>query len=85
MIALFYLTRSQLSVDPVQPAQLARRVPSEVSDPMVTIDTSKMTLALEEGSKKSTSASKGFHHDRVGDTILDHQVRQRIADRIMWS
>ena len=52
---------------------------------MVTIYTSKMTLALEEGSKKSTSASKGFHHGRVGDTILDHQVGQRIADRIMWS
>ena len=38
------------------PARAPR--PSEVSDPIVTIDTSKMTLALEEGLKKTTSASK---------------------------
>ena len=31
------------------------------------------------------SCESGFHHSRVGDTILDHQVRQRIADRIMYS
>ena len=56
MIALVLLTRSQLRVDPIQPC--SRTSPSEVSDPIVTIDTSKMTLALEEGSKKTTSASK---------------------------
>ena len=50
MIALVLLTRSQLRVDAPHP--------SEASDPIVTIDTSKMTLALEEGSKKTTSASK---------------------------
>ncbi len=56
MIALVLLTRSQQRVDPIQPS--SRASPSEVSDPIVTIDTSKMTLALEEGSKKTTSASK---------------------------
>ena len=56
MIALFVLTRSQLRVDPIQLRSCAS--PSEVSDPIVTIDTSEMTLALEEGSKKTTSASK---------------------------
>ena len=55
MVALFVLTRSQLRVDP-SPAHAP--LPSEVSDPIVIIDTSKMTLALEEGSKKTTSASK---------------------------
>ena len=56
MIALVLLTRSQLRVDSIQPS--SRAASSEVSDPIVTIDTSKMTLALEEGSKKTTSASK---------------------------
>ncbi len=56
MIALVLLTRSQLRVDSIQPSSAPR--PSEVSDPTVTIDTSKMTLALEEGSRKTTSASK---------------------------
>ncbi len=57
MIALVLLTRSQLrALTPSSPARAPR--PSEVSDPTVTVDTSKMTLALEEGSKKTTSASK---------------------------
>ena len=58
MIALVLLTRSQLrcALTPSSPARAPR--PSEVSDPIVTIDSSKMTLALEEGSKKTTSASK---------------------------
>ena len=59
MVALFVLTRSQLRVDPIQSSLCASpHLPSEVSDPIVTIDTSKMTLALEEGSKKTPSASK---------------------------
>ena len=60
---------------------------SEVSDPIVTIDTSKMTLVLEEESKKTTSASAvlpsaaetGFYHSSVSDSVLSHEVRQRIA------
>ena len=55
MIALVLLTRSQLRVDPSSPARAP--LPSEASDPIVAIDTSKMTLALEEGSKKTISAS----------------------------
>jgi len=55
MIALVLLTRSQLRVDPIQLS--SRAASSEVSDPIVTIDTSKMTFVLE-GSKKTTSASK---------------------------
>ncbi len=46
MIALVLLMRSQLRVDPIQPSMRAP-LPSEVSDPIVTIDISKMTLALE--------------------------------------
>ena len=46
MIALDLLTRSQLRVDHIQPS--SRASPSEVSDPIVTIDTSKMILVLEE-------------------------------------
>jgi len=56
MVALFVPTRSHLRVDPIQLSP--QPLPSEVSDPIVTIGTSKMTLALEEGSKKTTSASK---------------------------
>ena len=44
MIALVLVTRSQ-QLAPSSPARAPR--PSEVSDPIVTIDTSKMTLALE--------------------------------------
>jgi len=88
MVALFLLTRSQLGA-----ARMPR--PSEVPDPIVMIDTSKMTLALEEGGVKDdniriegTSICRyetGFHHSCVDDSVLNHQVRQRIADRIMWS
>ena len=46
MIALVLLTRLQLRIDLIQP------------NPIVTIDTSKMTLALEEGSEKTTSGSE---------------------------
>ena len=56
MIALFDLTRSQLRVDPSSPARAP--LPIEVSNPIVTIHIPKMTLALEEGSKKATSESK---------------------------
>jgi len=80
MIALVLLTRSQLRVDSIQPSSAPR--PSEVSDPTVTIDTSKMTLALEEGSKETTSASKVRLSTAVrrvsitaDDTVLNHQLR----------
>ena len=62
------------------PARAPR--PSEVSDPIVTIDTSKIILALEEGSKKTAlkvlsvcRCETGFHHSRVGNSVLNHQVR----------
>ena len=61
----------------------------------MTIDTSKMTLALGGGGVKEDNirvegtsvcrSETGFHHSRVGDSVLNHQARQRIADRIMWS
>ena len=54
MVALFILMRSQLRVGSPARAHL----PSEVSDPIVTIETSKITFAPEEGSKKTASASK---------------------------
>ena len=63
MVALFVLTRSQLRVDPSSPARAP--LTSEVLDSIVTIDTSKMTLALEEGSKKTTSASKVLPYFRL--------------------
>ena len=59
-------------------------LPSEVSDPIVTIDTSKMILALEEGLEKIMSASKvppsvascesGLHDSGVRNTILNNQA-----------
>ena len=49
MVAFLLLSRPQLRIDPI--VQLARPYPSEVPDPIVTIETSKMTLALEDGSK----------------------------------
>ena len=55
VVALFLLTHSQLRVDPMPARAL---LPGEVSDPIETIDSFKMILALEEGSKKTTSASK---------------------------
>ena len=44
MVAFLLLSRPQLRVDPIQSSSL----PSEVPDPIKTIETSKMTLALEE-------------------------------------
>ena len=80
MIALVLLTRSQLRVDSIQPSPARAPRPSEVSDPIVTIDTSKMTLALEEGHIRIEGTSvcrceTGFHHSSVGDSVLNHQVR----------
>ena len=50
MIALVLLTNARsCALTPSSPARAPR--PSEVSNPIVTIDISKMTLALEEGSK----------------------------------
>ena len=48
------------ALTPSSPARAP--LPSEVSDPIVTIDTSKMTLALEEGSKKTKYASNARGH-----------------------
>ncbi len=54
MVAFLLLSRPQLRIDSPARAPL----PSEVPNPIVTIETSKMTLALEDGSKYTTSASK---------------------------
>ena len=91
LIAPALLTRSQPCVDPIQPTVRAP-LSSEVSDPIGTVDTSKITLA--EGRREVQirikgssvcSCESGFHHSSVGDSILDHQVRQHIADRVMCS
>jgi len=44
------------ALTPSSPARAP--LPSEVSDPIVTIETFKITYAPEEGSKKTASASK---------------------------
>ena len=66
--------------------------PSEVSDPLVTIDTSKKILALDEGSKKINNrvedasvcrCESGLNDSGVGNTILNNQVLQHITDLVV--
>ena len=92
MIALFVLTRSQLRVDPVQPSL---RAASQLSvgpdcdyrhfqdDPRPGGGIKEDHIRIEFTSVCRCETS--FHHSSVGDSILNYQVRQRIADRMMWS
>ena len=96
MVAFLLLSRHQLRIDPIRSS--SRPLPSEVPDPIVTIETSKMTprcytrpggwIEVDHVSIVGSSVccrKPCLHNCGIGDAVLHHKVRKYIADRIVWS